>query len=64
MSHARCRLTQCYTTIRMRPVGGSRRLGVGVDVQAMLGEAIEKICGTGCEQYKDLAKAISENTRS
>ena len=26
--------------------------------------AIEKICGTECEQYKDLAKAISENTKS
>ena len=26
--------------------------------------AIRKICGTGCEQYKDLAKAISENIKS
>jgi len=27
-------------------------------------EAIAKICGTECEEYKDLAKAISGNTRS
>jgi len=27
-------------------------------------QAIEKICGTGCEQYEDLAKAIAENTKS
>ncbi|HEX2151753.1 MAG TPA: hypothetical protein VHG31_07140 [Stellaceae bacterium] len=25
--------------------------------------AIEAICGTGCEEYEDLAKAISEESR-
>ncbi len=26
--------------------------------------AIESICGTGCEEYRDLAKAIAESSRS
>ena len=27
-------------------------------------QAIERICGTGCEEYQDLAKAIAERPRS